>query len=218
MSSECLMLNENTVYSLLRLQWPEYKNKSIIPSPFQGHDNLTFLLDSNLIASFPKKELYSKGIMPYFKLQKILAKYIPVKIPEIIFIGTQSDYFPYHWSIKKYIQGNTLNLNNKSNKDKLNLARQLLDILKSFQEIAIDKLKDQNITPSQNNWFRGGHIAIYQNDFHESINYLKMNNISLSYQLLIKNWELAMHSSWKNNPIFVHGDIAPNNIIMNNTD
>jgi aminoglycoside phosphotransferase (APT) family kinase protein len=65
----------------------------------------------------------------------------------------------------------------------------------------------------KHNFYRGGDIVVYDEECRDAIN----NNLEIFNELLLKEiWELALASKWDGEPVWVHGDIAPGNILVKN--
>jgi aminoglycoside phosphotransferase (APT) family kinase protein len=58
---------------------------------------------------------------------------------------------------------------------------------------------------------RGGAIAVYDEQSRIAI---ENNKDTFNKHLLKEIWELALDSKWDTDPVWVHGDIAPGNILV----
>lgn len=63
----------------------------------------------------------------------------------------------------------------------------------------------------EHNFYRGGSLAVYD---EESRNAIEHNKDIFNEGLLKKIWELALDSEWESEPVWVHGDVAPGNILV----
>jgi aminoglycoside phosphotransferase (APT) family kinase protein len=65
--------------------------------------------------------------------------------------------------------------------------------------------------PSQDNFFRGGALNVYNNEVIESLNKVKDQ---INCDLLLKIWNDSILNIYEEKGVFVHGDIASGNIIF----
>lgn len=63
------------------------------------------------------------------------------------------------------------------------------------------------------NFYRGGSLYVYDEETRSAIEH---NKDVLDAQLLNEIWELSLASTWDSKPVWVHGDVAPGNILVNN--
>lgn len=63
----------------------------------------------------------------------------------------------------------------------------------------------------EHNFYRGGSLAVYD---EESRNAIEHNKDIFNEGLLKKIWELALDSEWESEPVWVHGDVVPGNILV----
>lgn len=63
----------------------------------------------------------------------------------------------------------------------------------------------------KHNFYRGGSIAVYD---EESRNAIENSKDTFNEHVLKRIWELALASKWDSKPVWVHGDIAPGNLLV----
>ena len=63
------------------------------------------------------------------------------------------------------------------------------------------------------NYYRGGDLAVYHNETIEALENLKT---VLPTELLLKIWQRALNASVSDLNVWVHGDIAPGNLLVKN--
>ena len=64
------------------------------------------------------------------------------------------------------------------------------------------------------NYYRGGYLAVYHNETIEALENLKT---VLPTELLLKIWQRALNASVSDLNVWVHGDIAPGNLLVKNS-
>lgn len=63
----------------------------------------------------------------------------------------------------------------------------------------------------EHNFYRGGALAVYDEESRHAIEH---NKDIFNEKLLRGIWELALASKWNSKPVWVHGDIAPGNLLV----
>lgn len=194
---------------LIREQFPEYSDLPIKSVEVQGHDNRTFRLGDELLIRMPTADPYALKVAIEHKLLPQLAARLSTKIPVPVKLGKPTDYYPYPYSIYRWLDGVSANLQEFDSKTLETIAVQLVDFLKELQ--AIDDI--EVIPPGQHNFWRGEHVSVYDENARNQIDELR--NIIDSKQAL-KLWEAACATKWDREPVWVHGDFAVGNILIEN--
>ncbi len=231
------------VKRIIKSQFPEYASLSIEPVKTQGHDNRSFRLGDSLLIRMPTKQAYVHSIYKEQKLLPKLAKHISINIPTAIKMGLHSEYYPYPFSIYKWLNGEDANHFQNDDAILINIAIQLANFLKELQAI-------KNIDgplPGEHNFWRGAHISIYDAAAYSQITALdsvinidkaktlwteacktKWNNIAWGRNILTLqqanahsiNWQhITGHSNTSDtpfgySPVWIHGDLASGNILI----
>lgn len=121
-------------------------------------------------------------------------------------MGIPSKIYPYHFSIYECLEGKSLNLLRLDQSSKENLAFDLANFLKEFQNINLDGPE-----PGAHNWWRGDHINVYDKGFREQL--AQLIDI-IDFDVAINLLGLALNIKWNKEPVLVHGDIAIGNIFL----
>ena len=136
-----------------------------------------------------------------------LQKNLTMTISSPIAKGYPSCGYPFSWSINKYIEGDTLTKQNINNLNEF--ADDLAKFLKEFQKIDTTNGPQAGL----HNYYRGGDLAVYHNETIEALENLKT---VLPTELLLKIWQRALNASVSDLNVWVHGDIAPGNLLVKN--
>ena len=202
-----IKIDVDLVSKLINRQFPKWSNLEIKPVEKGGNDNRTFHLGKSMSVRLPSDKAYVPQVEKEQKWLPFLARHLSTPISEPLAKGEPSENYPYPWSVNKWLDGETLTLENI---DDLNqFANDLGKFLVELQSI------DASGGPlaGEHNFYRGGDIVVYDNECREAIN----NNINtFNKHLLNEIWELALASKWAGEPVWVHGDIAPGNILIKN--
>lgn len=109
------------------------------------------------------------------------------------------------WSINKWVEGETLTHQNIN--DLNQFARDLGAFLIELQSIDASR----GPLAGEHNFYRGGSLAVYDEESRHAIEH---NKDIFKEDLLREIWELALDSKWNSKPVWVHGDIAPGNLLV----
>lgn len=190
-------------------QFPEYSHLPVTNVERQGHDNRTFRIGKCMLIRMPTAESYALKVPKEQELLPKLAKHLSINIPVPIKIGSPSTDYPYSFSIYKWLPGKSLNLLSLTEGVKERLAFDLAKFLKELQ--AITDVPGPG--PGRHNWWRGDHVSVYDEGAREQIT--KLAPIIDSNKVL-DLWERACSTLWNKTPVWIHGDFAAGNILLDN--
>lgn len=105
--------------------------------------------------------------------------------------------------------GKSVNLLTLTDPDKEQLAFDLAKFLKELQAIT----DVEGPEPGQHNWWRGDHISVYDKGARAQIAELA-DIIDAGKALAL--WSQACATRWNKAPVWIHGDFAVGNLLMEN--
>jgi len=201
-------LNTITVDLVARLineQFPAWSDLEIRPVKFSGNDNRTFHLGEHMSVRLPSAAAYAPQVEKEQRWLPILSKELtlPIQIPLVK--GEPNEEYPLPWSINKWVEGETLTHQNIN--DLNQFARDLGAFLIELQSIDASR----GPLAGEHNFYRGGSLAVYDEESRHAIEH---NKDIFKEDLLREIWELALDSKWNSKPVWVHGDIAPGNLLV----
>ncbi|MBE7121228.1 aminoglycoside phosphotransferase family protein [Bacillus cereus] len=198
-------INVSLVKKLIQEQFPKWAHLEVKPVKFSGHDNRTFHLGEQMSVRLPSDAAYAPQVEKENKWLPILSKELSLPISAPIVKGNPSEEYPWPWSINKWIEGETVTKQNV--RDLNEFAMDLGSFLTELQSI------DASNGPiaGAHNFYRGGLISVYDEEAREAIE----NNKDVFDETLLKHlWNLALRSTWACKPVWVHGDVAPGNLLV----
>ncbi len=205
-----LKIDQKLAQRLINEQFPEFKNFPIKPVKKQGHDNKTFRLGNDMLIRMPTASEYALKVPIEQAFLPKLKPHLTVPIPEPIKMGAPSCIYPLHFSIYKWLEGDSANNLDIDSKSLETIAKQLAIFLNELRSIHhID-----GPVPGQHNWWRGSHISVYSENAQKQIDQLK-NIIDINRAR--KLWEQASQTKWNKAPVWIHGDFSSGNILFNDT-
>ncbi|OBZ16455.1 aminoglycoside phosphotransferase family protein [Bacillus sp. FJAT-26390] len=199
-------ISADLVVRLIKEQFPQWSDLEIKPVKASGHDNRTFHLGEHMSVRLPSAAHYVPQVEKEQLWLPILSKKLSIPISTPLAKGKPNEEYPYPWSINKWLEGETLTKGNIDGLDQF--AKELGTFLIALQSI------DASAGPlaGKHNFYRGGAIAVYDEESRIAI---ANHADTFNEQLLKEIWELALDSKWALEPVWVHGDIAPGNILIN---
>lgn len=196
------------VTSLISEQFPHWAHLPITPIPF-GIDNKTFRLGDSMSIRIPSAEGYASQVKKEQKYLPLLAPHLPFPIPEPLVIGQPSKHYPFHWSINRWLPGETAESLLMSNQslDLDCLAPQLAQFLNALQKIS----SLDGPLPGLHNYYRGASPEVYDGQTRLALSQLKD---VIDFHKATSLWEKALNSNWTQTPVWIHGDFSPGNILI----
>lgn len=200
-------ITPDLAHQLIADQFPEYAHLAITSVEKQGHDNRTYRLGDEMLIRLPTAESYALKVPKEQDLLPKLASSLSVNIPAPIKMGMASKYYPYPFSIYKWLRGRSVNLLTLNADDLQHLAFDLAAFLLELENVE----RVAGPAPGQHNWWRGDHVSVYDQGAREQIARLsKVINVEQAMGL----WESACKTRWNKKSVWIHGDVAIGNLLM----
>lgn len=202
-----LPIDQTLVRQLIDSQFPQWKDLIIQNVTTSGWDNRSFRLGDDLLVRMPSAVHYASQVEKEQRWLPRLAKALPLPIPEPIAMGQPAFGYPWKWSVYRWIQGEPASTANIINMN--DFVVNLAEFMNALEKIDASDAP----LPGEHSFYRGGDLKIYDNETRQAIAKLAYE-INSNIALLI--WESALATNWKNAPVWVHGDISPGNLLVDN--
>lgn len=202
-------ISVSLVQELITQQFPQWADLTITPVSLQGWDNRTFHLGADMLVRMPSAAQYAQKVSIEQTWLPLLAPFLSYTISTPLAMGIPSEHYPYHWSIYRFVEGISANLVTLNDAQLEQLAIDTALFLKELR--AIDTTGAP--TPGLHNFYRGAHPGIYTQEVLDALALLH-NIIDTNKAQLV--WDKALASEWKDNPVWLHGDMSNGNIIIKN--
>jgi aminoglycoside phosphotransferase (APT) family kinase protein len=190
---------------LVAEQFPQWADLPVVPVSLNGWDNSTFRLGDAFSVRLPSHERYVAQVEKEHRWLPELAPQLPLPIPEPIALGRPSKTFPRPWSIYRWIDGDQARVDDIA--DPSEFARDLADFLVALY--AIDARRGPE--PGAHSFGRGGPLERYDADSRGALTVLADDIDAVTASQV---WEAALASAWHSPPVWVHGDVAPSNLLV----
>ena len=153
----------------------------------------------------PSGDGYVAQIEKEHRWLPILARQLPLRIPEPVALGAPGPEFPRPWSIYRWIDGDHVTGDRIANLTMF--AADLVAFLTALY--AIDA--SNGPPPGAHNFFRGGPLDTYDAQSREAIGLLADD---IDAEVATEVWDAALARTWDRPPVWVHGDVVGSNLLV----
>lgn len=199
-------IETQTIYDIISQQFPHFSHLKIRKVTKSGHDNRTFHLGNEFSLRFPSAFEYSTQVIKEHTFCNRLQKMISFQITSPIELGKPSELFPYHFSINRWIDGESINSSNVS--DKVKLARDCAKFLLELKQCDTSN----GIEPGAHNFYRGGDLSVYHDETIHAINQCSEFN----QEQCLDIWNEGLNAKHNGPNTWIHGDFEKDNILVKN--
>jgi aminoglycoside phosphotransferase (APT) family kinase protein len=193
------------VRQLVAAQFPQWANLPIAEVEPNGWDNRTFRLGQEMSVRLPSAAGYAAQVAKEHRWLPRLAPHLPLPIPVPLAMGMPGPGYPWPWSVYRWLDGETATLERIG--DQRQFAADLAQFLVALQQID----PTGGPPPGAHNFFRGAPPAVYNDETRRIITKL---NGEIDGGIATEAWEAALAASWQGSPVWVHGDVAPGNLLI----
>lgn len=178
----------------------------------QGLDHYSFLLNKDKLVKYPRNKEHSFQVIRERKYSDYIFNNLKWPKTHKVLFYSSSPLDSYEWNVYLFIPGTSASYKNISEED---LAEGIAKILKNLQSISIKGY--EYIKPSRSNCYRGANIVkTYGHEVHEAINNMIGKEKNQYITLLKDFWDVVEESKISDKKVWVHGDIALDNILVEN--
>ena len=205
MSADRIDIDVTLVRRLISTQFANWAHLPIRPCEPGGWDNRTFHLGDHMSVRLPSAERYVAQVEKEHRWLPCLAPLLPLPIPVPLALGAPDGDYPWPWSVYRWLEGETASPDRVQ--DLRSFAVDLARFLTALQRI--DATDGPLAGP--HNFFRGGALATYDGQTRKAIEAL---DDELDTDAVTAVWETALASTWSRAPVWIHGDVAVGNLLV----
>lgn len=205
MSEDRLIIDASLVRHLVDQQFPQWRDLAIKPVEVNGWDNTTFRLGDQMKLRLPTAARYSAQVEKERRWLPYLAPHLPTQIPTFLALGAPTADYPFPWSVCSWIDGELASA--AANPDLNRIAIDLAKFLLAMHQIPANG----GPRPGRHCFFRGGSLLVYDTETRDCIDKLKGKIDTLTATSV---WEAALNSKFEAMDLWVHGDLAPSNLLI----
>jgi aminoglycoside phosphotransferase (APT) family kinase protein len=196
----------DVVSRLVSAQFPQWRELPIRPVDTDGNDNTSFRLGDDLLVRLPSHDRYVAGVEKEHQWLPFLGSRLPRPIPEPVAYGTADPpMFPRPWSIYRWIDGETA-----GTRPPADLVAFAVDVAEFLGALYTVDITDGPAAGEQNFW-RGGPLTRYDRQTRKAITDL---DSSIDGGAALDVWDTALASQFAGPPVWVHGDVVANNLLV----
>ena len=193
------------VRRLVRTQFPHWSDLPITPAVPQGWDNRTFRLGEDMSVRLPSAVGYTLQIEKEHRYLPRLAPLLPLPIPIPLAKGNPGESYPWHWSIYRWLPGETADSTHITALTQF--ATALADFLVTLQQID----PSDGPPPGRHSAFRGAPLTIYDAETRRAIQVL---DNAIDTMAVLEVWNAALAAPWSGPAVWFHGDVAVGNLLV----
>lgn len=201
-----IVVTTQQVRALIESQFPQWAVLDVQPVELSGWDNRSFRLGDEMLIRMPSAERYVAQVEKEHRWLPALAPLLPVPIPAPLALGRPGEDYPFCWSIYRWLEGEPL----ARHLDGVDLSVIATDVAAFLQALhGIDA--SAGPPAGAHNFHRGGSLAVYEEEARASAARL---SDEVDQALAMEIWQLALSSRWQGQGVWVHGDIAEGNLLV----
>lgn len=193
------------VRRLIAAQFPKWADLPVELVEPGGWDNRTFRLGDSMSVRLPSAAAYVAQVEKEHRWLARLAPHLPLPIPVPLAKGAPGEGYPWPWSVYRWLGGRPAAGGLIA--DLTEFARSLAGFL-----VALYRIDAADGPPAgQHNFHRGGRLSVYDAETRAALSALGGRIDKAAAEAV---WATALASRWQGPPVWVHGDVASGNLLV----
>ncbi|AIF80660.1 aminoglycoside phosphotransferase [endosymbiont of Acanthamoeba sp. UWC8] len=198
-----LEVDEYLVHKLLKSQFPHWADLPLEAVISSGTDNALFRLGSEYVVRLPRIDWATESINKEYEWVPRISRFLKVPISEPLFKGNPDKSYPWSWIIAKWHEGHNPDFENGDEYGLL--AQDLAHFLNGLHGIKL-----------ANGSFSRRGIPLKELDIETREAICKLEG-EIDIPSITSLWsQLSNTTPWGKEPVWVHGDFLPGNILVQN--
>lgn len=198
-------VDADLVRRLIAGQFPQWRDLDVRPLAESGWNNHTLRLGEDLLVRLPRAEPYAPQVEAEHRWLPVLAPRLPLAIPQLVARGEHGEGYPWPWTVARWIEGETA-ITAPVAAD-ATFGADLASFLTVLQ--ALDA--SEGPQPGQRNFHRGGLLTACDGQTRTAIARLNRRFDPVAVTAV---WDAALAARFEGPPVWVHGDVAPGNLLL----
>lgn len=193
------------VRRLLAEQFPQWAGLPVTPVEVDGWDNRTYRLGADMTVRLPTAAGYAPAVAKEHAWLPRLAPELPVAVPPILGMGVPSAEYPFPWSVRGWLPGETAD---PARIDDLpGFAASVAAFLGALRRC--DAVGGP--VAGEHSFHRGTPPAYYDDETRRCLSALAgLVDAARAAQV----WDAALAAEWSGPPVWFHGDVASGNLLV----
>jgi aminoglycoside phosphotransferase (APT) family kinase protein len=198
-------IDPTLVARLLAAQFPRWADLPIEPVRSAGTDNTLYRLGEDMVVRLPRILTATGQMEKERKWLPALAPRLPLAVPVPIAKGMPAEGYPWHWSIYRWLEGETATFDRIA--DPLQAATALGEFVATLQRVDAAG----GPPPDEHSSFRGVPLATRDASTRGAI---KSLGNTFDSDAVVAAWEAALHAPvWHGRAVWLHGDLHAANLL-----
>ncbi|AXE86604.1 aminoglycoside phosphotransferase family protein [Streptomyces sp. Go-475] len=193
------------VRRLIAAQFPQWSRLSVTPVEVDGWDNRTYRLGETMTVRLPTAEHYAPAVAKENRWLPVLAPSLPVPVPPIVARGRPGEGYPYDWSVRGWLDGEVARPERIA--DLPRFAESVAGFLRALW--AVDPTGGP--PAGAHSFYRGAPPAHYDDETRRALAALA-GRVDTDRAAAV--WDAALRATWRGRPVWFHGDVAANNLLV----
>jgi aminoglycoside phosphotransferase (APT) family kinase protein len=189
---------------LLAAQFPRWSGLPIATVDSAGTDNALYRLGDDMVVRLPRKASAASHNDKEYQWLPRLAPQLPLAVPVPLAIGEPAEGYPYQWSVRRWLAGESAIIDPIGVEAALDLA----NFITALQRIDAAG----GPAPGAHNFGRGAPLITRDAATRSAIEEL---GSSIDADAATAAWGAALGApAWKKSPVWIHGDLIPGNLLL----
>jgi aminoglycoside phosphotransferase (APT) family kinase protein len=193
------------VSRLIARQFPPWARLAVTPVEQEGWDNVTYRLGESMSVRLPSADTYVPQVEQEQRWLPVLGPSLPLAIPQPLAHGLPSADFPRPWSVYGWLAGDPATVDRIDGL--IRFAHDLASFLDALHRIDVDG----GPASGAHSFFRGGPLATYDSETRAATASLGRR---IDADAVLAVWEQARAARSTAPRVWVHGDVAPSNLLV----
>jgi aminoglycoside phosphotransferase (APT) family kinase protein len=198
-------IDVSLVQELIRDQFPQWAGLPLIPVVPGGNDNRTFRLGDELGIRMPSAAAYAAGIEKEQRWLPVIARRVPLPVPEPVAVGAPGRGYEFAWSINRWMPGQTAETGAVD--DLVAFAADLAAFLRALQTVETEGAP----AAGEHSFWRGASLPHYDDETRRAV---AMLGDRIDGDRALALWDEALAAAWTGRPVWFHGDVASGNLLV----
>lgn len=197
-------ITRSLVARLVAAQFPQWSDLPVVAVEPGGWDNRTFRLGERMLVRLPSAAAYAAQVDKEQQWLPILAPLLPLPIPTPVVAGEPGEGYPWRWSVHWWVAGEPAP-HGVGEQEKF--GRALAAFLRTLQHID----PTGGPPPGDHNFWRGGPVETYDRETRDAI---RSVGDEIDTEAATAVWEDALTAEGSGSNVWVHGDVAADNLLV----
>jgi aminoglycoside phosphotransferase (APT) family kinase protein len=192
------------VRRLLATQFPQFANLRVVQVTSSGTDNALYRLGDDMVVRLPRKASAASHNDKEYQWLPRLAPQLPLAVPVPLAIGEPAEGYPFRWSVRRWLGGESAIIESVGVEAALDLA----NFITALQRID----SAGGPAPGAHNFGRGAPLITRDAATRSAIEQLRS---SIDAGAAAAVWRAALDApAWTKAPVWIHGDLIPGNLLL----